>query len=33
MNTQPIRIALVMDHPAQQFARALQLFAQSPGLT
>ena len=28
----PIRIALVMDHPAQQFARALQLLADEPGL-
>ena len=33
MNAQPIRIALVMDHPAQQFACALQFLAQSPGLT
>ena len=27
-----LRIALVIDHPAQQFARALQLLADEPGL-
>ena len=28
----PMRIVLVMDHPAQQFARALRLLADEPGL-
>jgi len=32
MNAQPIRIALVMGHPAQQLTCALQLLADSPGL-
>ncbi len=28
----PARVAVVMDHPAQQFTRALQLFSREPGL-
>lgn len=32
MPEQPIRLALVMDHPAQQFARGLRLLASSEGL-
>ena len=32
MTRQAIRVVLVMDHPAQHFARALQLLADEPGL-
>ena len=32
MSPRPIRVALVIDHPAQQFARALQLLAKEPGV-
>ena len=32
MTRQAIRIVLIIDHPAQQFARALQLLAAEPGL-
>ena len=32
MNPCPIRVALVIDHPPQQFARALQLLAREPGV-
>jgi glycosyltransferase involved in cell wall biosynthesis len=32
MTRPPLRIALVIDHPAQHFARALQLLADEPGL-
>ena len=32
MTRRPLRIALVIDHPAQHFARALQLLADEPGL-
>ena len=30
MNAQPIRVALIMDHPAPQFACTLQFLAESP---
>ena len=32
MSPRPIHVALVIDHPAQQFARALQLLAREPGV-
>ena len=32
MRPGPLRVALVIDHPAQHFARALQLLASEPGL-
>ena len=32
MSHRPIHIALVMDHPAQQFAHALQVLAVEPGV-
>ena len=32
MTRDALRLALVIDHPAQQFARALQLLADEPGL-
>ncbi len=32
MKKEPIRVALVMDHPAQQFTRALQLLSGEPGV-
>ena len=32
MSPGPVRLALVMDHPAQQFARAFQLLAAEPGI-
>ena len=31
MSREPVRIALVMDHPAQQFTRSIQLLADEPG--
>jgi len=32
MSRPPVRAALVMDHPAQQFTRALQLLSREPGV-
>jgi glycosyltransferase involved in cell wall biosynthesis len=32
MTGQPIRVALVMDHPAQQFTRGLQILSAEPGI-
>jgi glycosyltransferase involved in cell wall biosynthesis len=32
MDSRPLRIALVIDHPAQHFARAFELLANDPGL-
>ena len=32
LTSRPLRIALVIDHPAQQFVRAFQLLAAEPGL-
>ena len=32
INRRALRIVLVVDHPAQQFARALQLLADEPGV-
>ena len=32
MSPGPVRLALVMDHPAQQFTRAFQLLAAEPGI-
>jgi glycosyltransferase involved in cell wall biosynthesis len=32
MTGEPIRVALVMDHPAQQFTRGLQLLSAEPGV-
>ncbi len=32
MSTEPIRVAVVMDHPAQQFTRSIQFLAEEPDL-